>query len=91
MQKGDDSRRLAKQHRAKEGADWAEVGLGRSAQAGLPSPLQVPITPPFDLDASRAIYRPLTESHASIHSSSTAKEQRSLRDTISERRVVLVV
>jgi hypothetical protein len=34
---------------------------------------------------------PLTESHTSINSSSAAEEQRSLRDTISERRVVLVV
>jgi hypothetical protein len=42
-------------------------------------------------NASRAIYIPLTESHASINSSSTAEEQRSLRDTISEMRVVLVV
>jgi hypothetical protein len=33
----------------------------------------------------------LTESIASIDSSSAAEEQRSLRDTISERRVVLVV
>jgi hypothetical protein len=34
---------------------------------------------------------PLTESHGRIHSSSAAEEQRSLRDTISERRVMLVV
>jgi hypothetical protein len=34
---------------------------------------------------------PLTESHASINSSSAAVEQRSLRDTISKMRVVLVV
>jgi hypothetical protein len=34
---------------------------------------------------------PLTESHASINSSFTVEEQRSLRDTISEMRVVLVV
>jgi hypothetical protein len=47
--------------------------------------------PPFDIAASRAIYSPLTKSHASILSSSAAEEQRSLRDTISERRVVLVV
>jgi hypothetical protein len=33
----------------------------------------------------------LTESHASFNSSSAAEEQRSLRDTISEMRVVLVV
>jgi hypothetical protein len=86
MQKGEDSRRLGKQHRAKEGADWAEVGPGRPAQ-----PTSGPNHAPFDLDASRAIYSPLTESRTSIHSSSAAKEQRSLRDTISERRVVLVV
>jgi hypothetical protein len=47
--------------------------------------------PPFDLDASRAIYSPLIERHALINSSSAAEEQRSLRDTISEMRVVLVV
>jgi hypothetical protein len=33
----------------------------------------------------------MAESHTSIHSLSAAEEQRSLRDTISERRVVLVV
>jgi hypothetical protein len=33
----------------------------------------------------------MAESHASIHSSSAAEEERSLRDTISERRVVLFV
>jgi hypothetical protein len=38
-----------------------------------------------------AIYSPLTESHESINSSSAAEEQISLRDTISEMRVVLVV
>jgi hypothetical protein len=91
MQVGADSRRLGKQHQAKEAAAWAEVGLGRSAQAGWPSPLRGPVAPPFDLAASRAIYSPLTESHTTIHSSSAAEELRSLRDTISERRVVLVV
>jgi hypothetical protein len=33
----------------------------------------------------------MTESRAKINSSSAAEEQRSLRDTISEMRVVLVV
>jgi hypothetical protein len=33
----------------------------------------------------------VNESHAGIDSSSAAEEQRSLKDTISERRVVLVV
>jgi hypothetical protein len=86
MQKGEDSRRLEKRHRAKEAADWAEVGPGRPAQ-----PTSRPSRPPFDLPASRAIYSPLTESHGRIHSSSAAEEQRSLRDTILERRVVQVV
>jgi hypothetical protein len=73
---GEDSRRLGKQHRAKEGVDWTVVGPGRSAQASRPSPLWGPVTPPFDLDASRAIYSPLTESHAGINSSSAVEEQR---------------
>jgi hypothetical protein len=81
MQKGEWSRRLGNQRRAKEAADWGEMG-----QAGRPSPFRGPVGPLFDLDASRAIYRPLTESHASINSSSAAEEQRSLRDTISKRR-----
>jgi hypothetical protein len=91
MQKGEGSRRLGKQHRAKEVVDWAEMGPGRSAQDGRPSPFRGPVGPPFDLGASRAIYSPLTESHASINSSSAAEEQRSMRDTILEMRVVLVV
>jgi hypothetical protein len=92
MQKGGGYRRLGKQHRAKEATSWAEVGPGRLAQAGRPAqPISRPSRPPFDLDAFRAIYSPQTESHASINSSSAAEEQRSLRDTISEMRVVLVV
>jgi hypothetical protein len=86
MHKGEDSGRLGKQHRAKEAAGWAEVGHGRPAQ-----PTSRPSLPPFDLATSQAIYYPLTESHAGIHLSPTAEEQRSLRDTISERRIVLVV
>jgi hypothetical protein len=74
MQKGGGSRRLGKQHQAKEATNWAEVGPSRSAQAGRPSPFQGPVVPPFDLDASRAIYSSLTESHTSINSSSTAEE-----------------
>jgi hypothetical protein len=62
------------------------VGPGRPAQ-----PVSRTSRPPFDLGASQAIYSPLTESHASINSSSTAKEQRRLRDTNSEMRVMLVV
>jgi hypothetical protein len=86
MQKGRGSRRLGKQYQTKEDTDWAETGPGRPAQ-----PVSGPSRPPFDLDASRAIYSPLTESHDSTNSSSAAEEQRSLRDTISEMRVVLVV
>jgi hypothetical protein len=86
MQKGEEYRRLGKQHRAKEVVDWAEMGPGRPAQL-----VSRPSQPPFDLCASRAIYSPLTESHTSINSSSATEEQRSLRDTISEMRVVLVV
>jgi hypothetical protein len=97
MQKAERSRRLGNQRQAKEATNWAEMGPGRSAPAGRPR-LAGParfvaqlLPPPFDLDASRAIYSPLTKSHASINSSSAAKEQRSLKDTISEMRVVLVV
>jgi hypothetical protein len=70
------------QSRARTGPGWA--------QAGRPSLLRGPVGLPFDLVASRAIYSPLIESHAGINSSSTAEEQRSLRDTISEMRVMLV-
>jgi hypothetical protein len=86
MQKEEGSRRLGNRRHAKEAADWVEMGPGRPAQ-----PVSRPSRPPFDLGASRAIYSSLTESHASTNSSSAAEEQRSLRDTISEMRVVLVV
>jgi hypothetical protein len=71
-------------------------GLGRSGPrpAGpgrLAQPISRPSRPPFDLVASRAIYSHLTESHRGMNSSSAAEEQRSLRDAISEMRVVLVV
>jgi hypothetical protein len=91
MQKGRGSRRLGKQYQTKEDTGWAWMGPGRSAQAGWPSLIQGPVGLPFDLVASLAIYSPLTESHASSNSSSAAEEPRSLRDTISEKRVVLVV
>jgi hypothetical protein len=64
---------------------WAQAGRPRPAG---PAHFEAQSA---DLDASRAIYSPLTESHASTNSSSAAEEQRSLRDTISEMRVVLVV
>jgi hypothetical protein len=85
MQKGEGSRRLRNRHRVKEVADWAEMGPGRPAQ-----PISGPSRPPFDLGASRAIYSPLTESHASIHSSSTAKEQRREGHCSGEERVEMV-
>jgi hypothetical protein len=44
---GGDSRRLGKQHRAKEAVSWAEVGPGRSAQVGRPSTLRGPVGPPL--------------------------------------------
>jgi hypothetical protein len=90
MQKRGGSRRLGKKHWAKEATNWAKwAQAGRPRSAG-PACFEAQ-SPPFDLGASRDIYSPLTESHASINSSSATKEQRSLRDTISEMRVVLVV
>jgi hypothetical protein len=91
MQKGRGSRRLGKQYQTKEDMGWAWMGPGRSAQAGRPGLFRGPVGLPFDLIASRVIYSPLTESHTSINSSSAAEEPRSLRDTVSEMRVVLVV
>jgi hypothetical protein len=95
MQKGRGSRRCGKQHRAKEAANWAEraqVGRPRPVGPGRPTqPFLGPIGLPFDLIASQAINSPLTESHGEINLSSAAEEPRSLRDTIAEMRVVLVV
>jgi hypothetical protein len=56
----------------KPGQNWAETGLGRPAWAGRPSPFRARFDAPFDLVASRAIYSPLAESHAKIHSSYAA-------------------
>jgi hypothetical protein len=91
MQKGEGSRSLGNQRRAKEATNWAEMGAGRSAQAGRPNLFRGPVGSPFDLGASWAIYSPLIECHASINSLSAAEEHRSLKDTISEMRVVRVV
>jgi hypothetical protein len=92
MQKAERSRRLGNQHLAKEAADWAEMGPGRSAQAGRPSPFRGPVTPPppLDLAAIRAIYSPEAESHASIHSSSATEEQKREGHHLGEERVELV-
>jgi hypothetical protein len=80
------SRRLRKQHQAKEAASWAEVGLGRPALA-----TSRPGRPPFNLDAIWAIYSPETRCHASILSPSAAKEQRRDGHHLGEERVELVV
>jgi hypothetical protein len=90
MQKGEDiedSVSNTGRRRPRTGTKWAQAGRPRLAG---PAHFEAQ-SPPFDLDAYRAIYSPLTESHASINLSSAAEEQRSLRDTISEMRVVLVV
>jgi hypothetical protein len=90
MQKGGGSRRLGNRRHAKEVGYWAEVGPGRSAQAGRPGPFQDPVASPFDLDTIQAIYSPGVESHASTHSSSAAEEQRREGHHLGEERVELV-
>jgi hypothetical protein len=90
MQKGEGSRRLGNRHWAKEAAGWAEVGPGRSAQAGRPSPFQGPVSPPLDLAAIQTIYSPEAKSHASTHSSSAAEEQRREGHHLGEEMVELV-
>jgi hypothetical protein len=86
MQLGQYSRRLGKQHKAKEAAGWAEVGPGRPAQ-----PTSRPSRPPFDLTAIWAIYSPEARHHASILSSSAAEEQRREGHHLGGERVELVV
>jgi hypothetical protein len=61
-----------------------------ATQAGRPSPVQGPFVPSFALAANRAIYSPLTESHASSNSSSAAEEQRREGHHVGEERVELV-
>jgi hypothetical protein len=90
MQKGEGSRRLRNRHQAKQAVGWAEVGRGRPAQVGQPSPFQGPVDPPFDLAAIRTIYIPEARSHASTHSSSVAEEQRREGHHLGEERVELV-
>jgi hypothetical protein len=85
MQKGEGSRRLEKRRHTKEAGNWAGW-----AQAGRPSPFRGPVASPFDLAAIRAIYSPGVESHASIHSSSAAEEQRREGHHLGEERVKLV-
>jgi hypothetical protein len=85
MQLGEYSRRLGKQHQAKEAAGWAEMGLVRPAQ-----PTSRPSRPPFDIATIWAIYSPKARRHASIHSSSAAEEQRREGHHLGEERVELV-
>jgi hypothetical protein len=79
-----------KQPRKKLGPNQAETGLGRPAWAYRPSPFRARFSAPFDLAASRAIYSPLAESHAEIHSSSAAEEQRREGHHPGEERVEMV-
>jgi hypothetical protein len=91
MQKGEGSRRLGNRHHTKEAADWAKMGPGRSTQSGRPDPFRGPVAPPpLDLATIRAIYSPEAKSHASIHSSSAAEEQRREGHHLGEERVELV-
>jgi hypothetical protein len=90
MQKGEGSRRLGNRHHAKEAGNWAGVGPGRSTQDARRGPFRGPVASPFDLAAIRAIYSPGVESHASIHSSSAAEEQRMKGHHLEEERVELV-
>jgi hypothetical protein len=85
MQLAEYSRRLGKQHRAKEAAGWAEVGPGRSAQ-----PTSRPSRHPFDLAVIQSIYSPEARCHASIHSPSAVEEQRREGHHLGEERVDLV-
>jgi hypothetical protein len=84
MQLGEYSRRLGKQHRAKEAAGWAEVGPGRSAQ---PTSRHIA---PLDLATIEAIYSPEARRHAGTHSPSAAEEQRRDGHHLGEERVELV-
>jgi hypothetical protein len=90
MQKGETSRKQGNRRRAKEAVGWAWMGPGWLAQAGRPSPVQGPVMLPFALAAIRAIYSPLTESHASSNLSSAAEEQRREGHHLGEERVELV-
>jgi hypothetical protein len=86
MKLGEYSKRLRKQHRAKEAASLAEVGPGQLGQ-----PTSRPSQPPFDLAAIQVIYSPEARRHASSHSPSAAEEQRRERYHLEEERVELVL
>jgi hypothetical protein len=70
---------------------WAQAGRPRPVGPGRPAqPISGPSRTPFDLGASQAIYSPLTESHASIHSSSSVDVQRREGHRSGEERVEMV-
>jgi hypothetical protein len=63
------------QRRPRVGPKWPQAGRHRPVSPGRPAqPTSRPSRPLFDLDASRAIYSPLTESHTSINASSAVEE-----------------
>jgi hypothetical protein len=66
------------------------AGLGRPAWADRPNPLRARFGAPFDLAASQAIYSPLAESHAELHSSSATEERRREGHHHGEERVEMV-
>jgi hypothetical protein len=71
------------------GRKWGRTRPKRT-WADRPSPFWARFGAPFDLAASRAIYSPLSESHAEIHSSSAAEEQRREGHRSGEERVKMV-
>jgi hypothetical protein len=66
------------------------MGLGWPDWADRPSPFRARFGAPFDLAASRTIYSPLAESHAELHSSSVAEEQRREGHRSGEKRLEMV-
>jgi hypothetical protein len=79
-----------KQAWRKPGPNRAETGPGRSAQVGRPSPFRAGFGAPFVLAALWTIYSAPTKSHAEIHSSSTAEEQRREGHCSGEEKVEMV-
>jgi hypothetical protein len=85
MQKGEDLEESGTD------ATWRRQATGPgSAQADRPGPFRGPVASPFDLAAIQAIYSPRVKSHASIHSSSAAEEQRREGHRSGEERVEMV-
>jgi hypothetical protein len=76
MQKGESSRRREKQ-REEAGVEPGYNGPRPVAPGRPAQPIQGPFGAPSNLANPRVIYSAHVKSHASIHSSSTAEEQRS--------------